>query len=66
MMFLVISACLMDDINACNVYRISLPEQTERLTCTLSAQPYLVKWAEHNPVLRIKKWTCEFPEIATI
>lgn len=66
MIALVISACLMGDLQSCHAYRVPLPEQTNPLTCTLFAQPYLAQWVGEHPGLQITKWTCESATVANI
>lgn len=66
MIALVISACFYADPASCRAYRVPMPEETNALSCTLFAQPFLAQWAAENPGLRITKWRCATALVADI
>lgn len=66
MMALVISACLFGDPAVCRSFRTPVPEQTDAMACTMSAQIYLPRWAEDHPGWHIGKWTCATTAVADL
>lgn len=66
MIALLVSACLVTDVNSCRTFRVPLPEETDPRACTLTAMPYLPIWAQEHPGWEIRKWSCATADVANI
>ena len=62
MISVVISACLIAQPMKCEDFSLQFAEEIENVTpfaCMRYAQPELVKWNEHHPHWKIRKWKCK-------
>jgi hypothetical protein len=66
MMALVVSACLLGDPAVCRTFRTPVPDQTDAMACTISAQIYLPQWSDEHPGWRIGKWACATAAVADL
>jgi hypothetical protein len=66
MIALVVSACLIGDPAVCRTFRTPVPDETDAIACTISAQAFLPQWNEEHPGWRIGKWACVASNVADL
>jgi hypothetical protein len=59
---LIVLACSLANPAACREYHMLLQSTESLQTCTMRAQPYLARWNDEHPDLRIARWHCAWPD----
>jgi hypothetical protein len=62
LMDLILLACTLASPGACREYHVLLQSSGSLRSCMMQAPPYLARWAEEHPGLRIARWHCAWPD----
>ncbi|MGB3719279.1 MAG: hypothetical protein DIU63_06135 [Proteobacteria bacterium] len=58
MITLIISACLLSNVNICRDHRIPLTAEVSTVQCLFSAQLQIARWSEEHPQWKVVRWRC--------
>ncbi len=59
---LVLTVCAIANPHACQDKHMLFQSNGSLRSCMMEAPPYLAQWEEAHPGLRVKRWTCQWPE----